>query len=1271
MTKRPADRVNAEEVVDGARPIAPARLPAAAIPMATRMALEIPKPRNWQDFQRACVILYQAELNDPHVREYGRHGQKQHGIDLIGRRDGRPDRDVGIQCRLVKAPLKRVKIIADSRAALGLEPRLKEIIFATTAPDDTHSVDATASAERELRGEGHDIRIALYGWESLQLRIARHPSAWDAFNCAGLPLGSAQAAERLQRHVEQSNSSFGVIGLTRPLQMDTAWIELTIAVRSEDAPSSETIGQALERYHDIERRGPARDMQTVSDRAIGRFRPHNVVVAGPGMGKSLLLQRLALAYARDGFPVFKVDLRLLAAAVRQGRPFDQAVFELGIDGSGLEAEQVRALPRPVLLFDGLDEVGSDQDLIASRLVTFVEARPDARIIVATRPIGYETPRLAQWRHYQILPFDRDHASPHIARLLQGVFPGDEAEQEATLSFIKSQLSGNSESRLLTRSPLLLSLVTALGVNRVLIGNGKAELYERLFDLIERAPSHRVTERPPSEIAVRCLEALGMVVVEHPEIELRDAQGRTAELLARQLDMTRFDAVVQVERCIDFWQRVGMLERLHHGGKEVITFIHKTLGEFAAARALMRLPESDRERFIKDAAEKEWAAEALRFAGALGAAPLVIGTLLDCARAGSSPSCVARSLDLLVGARGGVPAELANEVLAMAFAEAIGDSSQQTDELVANLAAAAAAYPVEAAGQAAPLRHHSQSWVRLVTWTCLVAAGADHYDYQELTDLVRQLPRLLQSGVKPSLFGGIRLGFTNRNVAETFVEAAVAEIVRRAPDVEGDALIAELMAAKERWSSGLSRRVKNMLVKAGRPCPPVQDPLKHHRLFEQMERWDREYEQVTAIILDHLTAGYAVPEADSLDPERPLFHWSGFLQATKFDETPSNEIWDWRKAHEEAATGAIIRTAAQLCDLDYEQLREEAALLLCAIRAAPFESHRRTLAHKVEVDIPEIDYSGAAALAPDFDHLRAVLRHPSEWMAVLAANIFENAADPTQLAECVRDLYATGRGTALHIASYFARKMDAAEAETATRQRLLLPLAPGCHHLIDLLSELEPTADGQLGDIIRHCLTGGYVRSSASAARLAARFGRGSGVAAQDLVRAYDYWEEHEEPYPDKGGRVPETPRNAILEALSAMGHVDSDFLIRAARDRHFDVRKAAGDAVIERMRSDPGMRATLLRHVKSGSAPAGLLRDAIREGTSFSDHEKDEIAAFLESTEPRLRLAALELLRHDDEWLGRHRSLVRTLCSDPEAEIREIAETLLHGTTSNEPAQVE
>ena len=150
-------------------------------PLTARLACEIPKPRDWQAFQRNCVLLFRADLGDPNAQEYGRSGQNQSGIDILGVRRGDPKHYVGIQCRRIAKPLKVEEIEEDCRAALKLSADLKELIFATTAPDDTGASDAAVFVEKRLQSEGHNLRVVVYGWGQLQTLIAVHEVAYNAF----------------------------------------------------------------------------------------------------------------------------------------------------------------------------------------------------------------------------------------------------------------------------------------------------------------------------------------------------------------------------------------------------------------------------------------------------------------------------------------------------------------------------------------------------------------------------------------------------------------------------------------------------------------------------------------------------------------------------------------------------------------------------------------------------------------------------------------------------------------------------------------------------------------------------------------------------------------------------------------------------------------------------------------------------------------------------------------------------------------------------------
>jgi hypothetical protein len=174
------------------QPIDPAAV-SASIPLTARLAIEIPKPKDWQAFQRACVLLFRSELNDPNAQEYGRSGQGQRGIDVLGRRNGKHDHYVGVQCRNIAKPMRRAKIRDDCRAALTLKAGLKELIFATTAPDDATATDEAIAVERELREEGHDLTVVVYGWGALQTLISIHEVAYNAFHPSAVASSAPQA----------------------------------------------------------------------------------------------------------------------------------------------------------------------------------------------------------------------------------------------------------------------------------------------------------------------------------------------------------------------------------------------------------------------------------------------------------------------------------------------------------------------------------------------------------------------------------------------------------------------------------------------------------------------------------------------------------------------------------------------------------------------------------------------------------------------------------------------------------------------------------------------------------------------------------------------------------------------------------------------------------------------------------------------------------------------------------------------------------------------
>ena len=62
-------------------------------------SISIPKPLNWQDFERNCRVLFECILDDPNTQLNGRTGQPQNGVDIWGSRGGQGSVWVGVQCK--------------------------------------------------------------------------------------------------------------------------------------------------------------------------------------------------------------------------------------------------------------------------------------------------------------------------------------------------------------------------------------------------------------------------------------------------------------------------------------------------------------------------------------------------------------------------------------------------------------------------------------------------------------------------------------------------------------------------------------------------------------------------------------------------------------------------------------------------------------------------------------------------------------------------------------------------------------------------------------------------------------------------------------------------------------------------------------------------------------------------------------------------------------------------------------------------------------------
>ena len=108
----------------------------------------------------------------------------------------------------------------------------------------------------------------------------------------------AAISQALLKRIDTTTEHFDVLGIDKPLSIDTAWLQLQASVGYDSIKHDSSIEDALHAYHALSEKSANKDENIIDAKTIGTFRKHCVVVGGPGSGKSLLLKVLAREFGK-------------------------------------------------------------------------------------------------------------------------------------------------------------------------------------------------------------------------------------------------------------------------------------------------------------------------------------------------------------------------------------------------------------------------------------------------------------------------------------------------------------------------------------------------------------------------------------------------------------------------------------------------------------------------------------------------------------------------------------------------------------------------------------------------------------------------------------------------------------------------------------------------------------------------------------------------------------------------------------------------------------
>ena len=232
---------------------------------------------------------------------------------------------------------------------------------------------------------------------------------------------------------------------------------------------------------------------------------HIALLALPGGGKTLLLKRLAVAYAdpnrrtasSDNLPnldAIPVLIRCREWREHLHRPILTLLQHLpAVTGQPSLAGVSEALVplfrkgKAILLIDGLDEIHDDalRSTFVDHVEKFFEEYPTVRLIVTSREAGFSlvAPCLARFcQRWRVAPLEKE-AIESLCHYWHILMKGDSPESQAEGSEVAKTLLGKSSLHRLAENPLLLTMLLVVKHGAGRLPPDRVSLYQRAVEVL--------------------------------------------------------------------------------------------------------------------------------------------------------------------------------------------------------------------------------------------------------------------------------------------------------------------------------------------------------------------------------------------------------------------------------------------------------------------------------------------------------------------------------------------------------------------------------------------------------------------------------------------------------------------------------------------------------------------------------------------------------------------------------------------------------------------
>lgn len=1056
---------------------------------------------------------------------------------------------------------------------------------------------------------------------------------------------------------------FQILGIPKPLPTEQAWLALSAEPRDAAIEPVSSVEQALADYRAFGEKLSTND-NAIDARTIGTFRKLCVVVGGPGSGKSLLLKVIAREFAKDSRVSIRVRLRDLATRMQKtGCGVEEGLMQLGVDGTGVTRDQLCAasLSDLVLLCDGLDECGERQIDIAAGLKDICASHPSYRIIVTTRPIGYSTSELRDWRHYELLPLSEEDTAKHLEALCRCALDGDSVEStHELLPRIHAYLEEGSASQVLARSPLLLAFGAALFLTWQDPSRTKLGLYQRIFHLIDDNAVVRQAglELPAKAIRNSVLYELGWLITASPLRSAEELERQCAQSIEQALDMTLLQALSVVENTIKYWEEKGLIERLRYPGIDLITFIHKTCGEFATWLHLCQMDPDDARKVIKPVLTNPDWDEILDFATGTPLTNMVAELLVTEYEDGDTDEATLNRLfRVLVHPDVSLSPKVRTPFLEHMFVLAQSEDRQRAYRVGLCLTKHDLSCIPEAEDLAVTLLASSVEWSRLVGWTILVCHFPGSVDQGALEDAMMHFMKRSCAGD----FFVLRetklpIGpFPDRGIFENFLLGALNLLLPSKDTEMQSRLIAKVWKSQPNATMKFVSRFQVLLRGLGREdaINPKFNPKRIQESFDFLAIG--KFRAACATILtDVVPSAFLDDEAGPALLTEPKC-LAAFCELAEIWSVPVGDIYIWQsdKARLDAVH-VLLRAAAYVFKFPVERLALEASQVIATIESYRSDEEKNSYLDSLpKVDVAEINWSRAKDVDIDIDLVEGLVHHPSQWVQHLAAQFINERLHGAARRNACERLLEEATGTTFHWAA-------ALTAEVPGGCELIIHRlegrdAVGLHYLFENLKHQNCPISPSCLTVLEKRLVCRDAKTAVSAARWCQETASSEDIWLVELLRtASSYWVVHEEPYPKSGGIVPDSPREALLRTQCRIASPAFEELVGLCNDPRSDVRNAAIDGIIRLAKDSNDEKSKVVEGIVTKRFSSQQCERFLRSDIPYQPEELLSMSGLCSDQDSSYRMVAVRhVLSHDTMDPDKALAMANSMRSDDDRYVRD------------------